>query len=81
MEAQESLRQLSTIFTKQSDNPEMPPHHMYTLRGVSTMHNVTYVLHPELGSDDEDDASISNWQWWRISYSKTDADMINRKVS
>jgi hypothetical protein len=79
--AQENLRHLSAIFTKQSDDPENPPHHMYSLRGVSTTHNVTYVLHSESGSGDEDDAGISNWQWWRISYSKTDANMISTKVS
>ena len=50
--------------------------HRYTLRGVATKPNITYVLHPKEEDDDEemllgdveDDGTPEGMQWWRIEY-------------
>jgi hypothetical protein len=71
-------------FTQPSSDPNEPPTHRYTLRGVSTKPHITYVLRPVIEdlidiSDDNSgeakDESSGNcagetaWQWWRISFS------------
>ncbi|KAK2761128.1 hypothetical protein FQN54_001648 [Arachnomyces sp. PD_36] len=75
-EAQETFRKHSKILTEQA-SPTEPPYNKYTLRGVSTLPHVTYVLKrvPDEspagpGSDGE---KTNEWQWWRISFSTEDA--------
>lgn len=42
--AREKLAEISALLTRPSDDPKTNPQHPYTLRGVSTDPNVTYVL-------------------------------------
>jgi hypothetical protein len=80
----EVYRSVVQQFTQPSPDPNEPPTHRYTLRGVSTKPHITYVLRPVL--EDLMDVSDENsgeakdefsgncagetaWQWWRISFS------------
>jgi hypothetical protein len=80
----EMYRSVVQQFTQPSSDPNEPPTHRYTLRGVSTKPYITYVLRPVL--EDLMDVSDENsgeakdefsgncagetaWQWWRISFS------------
>lgn len=70
--ARASLRELSKLYTEPSDDPSEPTLHRYTLRGVSTTKNTTYVCRraePDLidmGLDE--DSKPKEDQWWRIEY-------------
>lgn len=77
-EAIESLRQLSKQLTTSSSNPDDPPHHRYTLRGVCTLSHVIYVLKrdssdPDKMTDSPSGPANDEWKWWRISFSVDDA--------
>jgi hypothetical protein len=80
----EVYRRVAQQFTQPSSDPNEPPTHRYTLRGVSTKPQITYVLRPVV--EDLMDTSDGNsgeaqdefggnctggtaWQWWRISFS------------
>ncbi|KAH8821644.1 hypothetical protein F5884DRAFT_96464 [Xylogone sp. PMI_703] len=68
-----TLREVSKLYTSPSTDPEQPPHYKYTLRGISTTKNITYVCRqaePDLISMDVDSASPKplDEQWWRIEY-------------
>lgn len=75
-EAQETFRKHSKVLTEQTSSTD-PPYNKYTLRGVSTLPHVTYVLKrrvPEEGTQDAHEANRPDeWQWWRISFSTDDA--------
>lgn len=63
-----------------AESGEQTPKHRYTLRGVATKANITYVLRPKSNSDvemdghdstkpvDADDTTPAGMQWWRIAY-------------
>ena len=78
--ALEKMRELSKLYTKPSENGNEPPHHKYTLRGVSTVPNVTYVLVNPNGAEDLMDTSEADWQWWKIRFSLGDASPISYTV-
>ncbi|CAK4018251.1 Hypothetical predicted protein [Lecanosticta acicola] len=48
--------------------------HRYTLRGVATKPNITYILHPldpndrRLSPASDDDTTPQGYQWWRVEY-------------
>ena len=69
--AKASLQELSTLLTQPSDDPENSPHLRYTLRGVTTLPHITYVLLPisdgETGNTP--DAVLRGQQWWKINFS------------
>jgi hypothetical protein len=77
----EVYRSVTQQFTQPSSDPNEPPTHRYTLRGVSTKPHITYVLRPvvedlmDVSDDnsgeakDEFSAGETAWQWWRISFS------------
>ncbi|KAK5064947.1 hypothetical protein LTR84_000781 [Exophiala bonariae] len=53
-----------------ADSPNLP-HHKYTLQGVSTKPNVTYLRRPNtdlLLEDDEGGSDSSQGQWWRMAW-------------
>lgn len=55
------------------ETSSQPLRHKYTLQGVSTKPNVTYVrrLNPDLiGIDDEEDVHEA-WQWWRTAWDES----------
>ncbi|MCJ1247869.1 hypothetical protein MMC30_005084 [Trapelia coarctata] len=72
-QALEKLRELSKLYTKPSENPDEPPYHKYTLRGVSTEPSTTYVLANPMGAEDLMSTDESEWQWWKLQYSRGDA--------
>ncbi|KAI9887813.1 MAG: hypothetical protein M1823_000335 [Watsoniomyces obsoletus] len=76
--AKEQLQDVANLFTDWTDDHTAQPHHSYTLRGVSTEPNVTYVLHPTRRGDTMRGGQTKDWnepfwqyQWWRMSYTET----------
>lgn len=69
------LREISQLYTKPSDDPSEPPHHRYTLRGVSigpvtnNPHKL-FVLERAKPEDADDILSTeaNDWQWWRLDF-------------
>ncbi|KAH0562569.1 hypothetical protein GP486_002753 [Trichoglossum hirsutum] len=72
--ARESLQELCTLLTQPSDDPEKSPTLRYTLRGVTTLPHITYVLLPisEGETGNTPDAISRGHQWWKVNFS-TDA--------
>lgn len=65
------------MLTGPSENPNEPPLHKYTLRGICTEPHVTYVLkRNDAGYADDamdvDGENRDDFQWWRISFSAED---------
>ncbi|EEP78827.1 predicted protein [Uncinocarpus reesii 1704] len=76
-QVKESLKRFSKSLTEKDDDSEKPPHHKYTLRGVSTHPHLMYVLKRVPGAknmrDIFPDMTFENeWEWWRISFSVED---------
>ena len=72
-QAQEKLKELSQLYTKPSENPDEPPHHEYTLRGVSTTSHTTYVLEPAKPDADEMlSTELNECQWWKLEFLSTE---------
>ncbi|KAI9786826.1 MAG: hypothetical protein M1839_005057 [Geoglossum umbratile] len=79
--AKASLQELSALLTQPSDNPENSPHLRYTLRGITTLPHITYVLIPIAeGETSTPDAALRGEQWWKITFS-TDALSTNNANS
>lgn len=74
--AVEALRSCSKTLTEPTDSPDEPPHQMYTLRGVCTEPQVTYVLKRNTGNNTSGAMDVNdkgeNYQWWRLSFSAED---------
>lgn len=66
----EQTKQISQIYTKASDDPAEPPHHKYTLRGLSGTSDTVYVLEKTKPEDENDMLSTeaTDWQWWKIAF-------------
>lgn len=84
--ARETLRQLSKLYTEASSEPNEPPTHIYTLRGVSTTKSTMYIRRKaEIDLIDmglENDEVLSNGdQWWRIDYSSSGSNPVTVEVS
>jgi len=64
-------RQIALQLTKPTaESPDLP-RHKYTLQGLSTKPNITYLrrLDTDLLLDEDDDSSdASEWQWWRLAW-------------
>ena len=69
------------MYTKPSDDPQQPPHHKYTLRGVSTNPHTTYVLEQTKPDDDDDmlSSDAKDWQWWKTGFVSSDTKPIVRE--
>jgi len=82
----EALRELSKLYTQQSDDPNEPKLHKYTLRGVSTSKNTMYVcrqaeldlIDMSLGSEDSEVGQDE--QWWKISYAPSESKPVQVEV-
>ncbi len=77
--AREKLHELSELYTKASDDPDAPPYHKYTLRGVCGLAHTMYVLEKALpdGENDNLSSELKEWQWWKISYISTDSKPVS----
>ena len=75
------MRELSKLYTQPTNEHFESPHHKYTLRGVSTNPQTTYVLANPKKADDLMDIEAAEWQWWKINYSCGDAHPITYTVS
>lgn len=80
--AREAMRKLSKLYTQQSDDPNQPSLHKYTLRGVSTCKTTMYIcrqaepdlIDMNLGSDDPQPTGD---QWWKIQYAISESKPVN----
>lgn len=84
--AREALRELSKLYTQQSNDPNAPTLHPYTLRGVSSSKNIVYICkqaEPDLiDMDLESDESQSKGdQWWKIHYAASESKPVHVEVS
>ena len=81
--AKKNLEEASKpLLTQVSDDPTTSPQHPYTLRGVSTDPDTTYLLYPVVEEDEkttnlEDNFIDTNkggsaYEWWKIVYSEMD---------
>jgi hypothetical protein len=79
------MREIALQLTRPTDESPGLPHHKYTLQGVSTRPNITYVRRPNqdllhLG-DDEDSSEDPKYQWWQISWVQDDAQPEDRPTA
>ena len=84
--ARESLRELSKLYTKPSNDKTQPPLHRYTLRGVSTTKSTLYLCRqadPVLIDMVLDDGQTgpNPDQWWRIHYATSGSNPVSVEVS
>jgi len=76
------LRELSKLYTQQSNDPDEPTLHPYTLRGVSTSKNIVYIckqaepdlIDMDLGSEE---SQPKGDQWWKINYATSESKPVN----
>lgn len=88
-DARKQLKEISQLYTRPSDDSSEPPHHKYTLRGVSiglvanNPHKL-YVLErikPE-GVDDMLSTEAKDWQWWKLDFLTCDTKpVVHEKVT
>ena len=66
----DEMHKLSQLYTKPAEDPDLPPHRRFTLRGVATDSHITYVLEKSTVevSDDLLSTGATDWQWWKIHY-------------
>lgn len=57
------------------------PVHRYTLRGVSTDQNTTYVLANPNTVDDLMDTDVDSWDWWKIHWDSQKDNPVDLQVS
>lgn len=78
-QTKEELRNLgkeNALFcTQPTNNSETSPKHKYTLRGVVTTLQTSYVLERTKPVEDDDLISleVDDWQWWQLEYVSSDA--------
>lgn len=84
--ARDSLRQLSKLYTEPSSDPNEPPTHKYTLRGVSTTKSTMYIRRKaeidliDMGLEN-DGLPSSGDQWWKIEYASSGSNPVTVEVS
>jgi hypothetical protein len=76
-QALNKLREISALYTKPSSDPSESPRHKYTLRGLSTSPNTTYILANSSGPDDLLSTDVPEYQWWKIQFSQGDVHPIS----
>lgn len=81
--ALENFADISQWYTKASEDPKEPPHYKYLLRGVSSSKDTTYVLESDVTIDDSAISKTdgNEWQWWKLSYSSGQTEVLSRSVS
>lgn len=73
----EKLKEMSRWYTTAAEDVREPPHYKYTLRGVSSSNETLYVLERPSPNILEP----SEWQWWKLTYSKGTSQPISKTVS
>ncbi|KAK4697306.1 hypothetical protein P7C71_g746, partial [Lecanoromycetidae sp. Uapishka_2] len=88
-DTRQQLKEISQLYTKPSNNSNEPPHHRYTLRGVSigaianNSHKL-YVLEPTKPEEGSDMLSTEakDWQWWKLDFLTGDMKpVVHEKVT
>ena len=80
-QALQNMRELSKLYTKPSEEDDLPLHHRFTLRGVAIDSTTTYVLANPNTVEDLIDTDQSEWQWWKLSYNSGEARPVDCSVS
>ena len=72
------LKEVSKLYTEPSHDPDQPPTHRYTLRGVRTTSHTVYVLEKARPEDENDMLlpAADDWQWWKLDYDTTSVSPI-----
>ena len=81
--ALDQFADISQWYTKASGDPQDPPFHKFTLRGVSSAKDTTYLLE-RIDLDNEsmvESEVVVEWQWWKLSYSHGQKHAVSRVVS
>ena len=75
----EQLKERLEFLTKPTDDPTTNPKHKYTLRGVTTGSQTTFVQsRSHLDIDDNIlDTPAQDWQWWRLEYNVSDTQPVS----
>ncbi|KAJ0114905.1 hypothetical protein J7T55_004647 [Diaporthe amygdali] len=76
------LRQMAEVLTVPSEEPEMDPHHKYTLRGVITSPEVVYMCRRTEANPSETEATGTKVdQWWRIAWVAGDENPVRQEAT
>ena len=75
------LRELKSLFGEGFEDKGESPSHPYTLRGVATDQNTTFVLANPNSTEDLIDTVAEEWEWWKISFDAGETQPINYEVS
>ncbi|KAF2170812.1 hypothetical protein M409DRAFT_63869 [Zasmidium cellare ATCC 36951] len=72
-EREKTCKAISELSKASLDLQTLETHPRYTLRGVATKPNITYVLYPTEGEDrdmsnSDEDTTPPGHQWWRVAY-------------
>ena len=72
------IKDISKLYTEPSNDPEKPPNHKYTLRGVIGNPQTVYVLEKDIPEQEDDILSTNakDWQWWRLEYTTNSTNPI-----
>ena len=73
------MQELSKLYTKPSDQ-EQQLTHKYSLRGVATTTNTTYVLASTSQKDDLMEVEEEAQQWWKLSFAPNDTRPVGCSV-
>ena len=78
------MKEISQLYTQPSSDPQQPPYHKFTLRGVSTDAHSVYILERTVPEDEDDilSSEAKDWQWWRIEFGSSETkSVIYEKVT
>ncbi|RDW89601.1 hypothetical protein BP6252_01633 [Coleophoma cylindrospora] len=72
--ARETFRQVSKLYTEVSNDPDDPELHPYTLRGVATTKDTTYVRRMTMPEPSDqlvelEETKTPSDQWWKMTFS------------
>lgn len=78
-------RQIALQLTKPTPQSPNVPHHKYSLQGVSTKPEITYLRLSNKDllqlDDEQDDSSDSEYQWWRCSWLQDESQALSTSVT
>jgi hypothetical protein len=79
-ELEREMQNIGNYLKTPPENPNEPPFHHYSLRGVITDSYTTYVLVNPNTAEDLIDTVMEDWQWWQISFRPDETEAVSWKV-